>query len=97
MHAELIEDAVRHLAAIDRPSASPGEHEAAAWIAQRLREEGLDAVVEEDPAHGGYWWPLGVACFGAGLAGLSGRRRLAVAAGAAGAAAIWDDLVIWRH
>lgn len=97
MHEELIDATIRHLAAIDRPSASAGEHEAAAWIAARLREEGLDAQVEIDPAHGGYWWPLGLACLGAGAAGLAGSRRLAAVAGALGAAAIWDDLVIWRH
>ncbi|MBX5441151.1 MAG: M28 family peptidase [Solirubrobacteraceae bacterium] len=100
---ELIESAIRHLASIERGSASEGEREAAEWIAARLREEGLEPSVDGHPAHGGYWWPLGVACAVAGAAGLAagrgGRRRRALAALAAGAsaAAIWDDLVIWRH
>lgn len=103
---DLIEAAIRHLAAIERGSASEGEREAAEWIAQRLREEGLEPDVTGHPAHGGYWWPLGVATAAAGLAGLAatrrarrGRRRSALAAvvGAASAAAVWDDLVIWRH
>lgn len=100
---ELIESAIRHLASIERGSASAGEREAAEWIAARLREEGLEPSVDDHPAHGGYWWPLGVACAVAGVAGLAagrgGRRRRALAALAAGAsaAAVWDDLVIWRH
>ena len=89
----LLEDAVRHLEAIDRPSASDGERVAAEWIAARLREEGVrEARVEEEPAHGTYWWPLGVLAALAGLAGLSGRRWLRTAAGAFAAAGIADDI-----
>ncbi len=92
--------AVAHLASIERPSASAGEHAAAAWIVARLRELGLDARIETERAHGGYWWPLGLPNAAAALAaGWLGRRprsawrRLAAAlAGAAGAAAIADDV-----
>ena len=94
---DLIEHTVRHLASLERASASEGERRAAEWIAERLREEGLDPVLEDHPAHGGYWWPLGVATGTAALAGLIGRRPLMAAAGAAATAAVWDDLVIWRH
>jgi len=103
---DLIETAIRHLAAIERGSGSPGERQAAEWIAQRLRDEGLDPAVTDHPAHGGYWWPLGLATGAAALAGIAatraarrGRRRSALAAlvGTAAAAAVWDDLVIWRH
>jgi len=95
---DLIETAIRHLAALERGSGSPGEREAAEWIAQRLREEGLEPEVTDHPAHGGYWWPLGLATAAAALAGLGQRRRaLATAVGATAAAAIWDDLVIWKH
>ena len=45
---------------IDRPSASPGEREAAVWIRDRFRALGLDARIEEERAHGTYWWPLGI-------------------------------------
>ncbi len=56
-----LESDIRHLAAIDRPSASAGEREAAKWIAGRLREAGCAEVrIEEERAHGGYWWPLGL-------------------------------------
>ena len=60
-HRALMEDAVRNLAAIERGSASPGEREAAEWIAARLRELGCEARVEPESAHGGFWGPLGLA------------------------------------
>ena len=94
-----LRDAIAHLAAIDRPSASPGEREAAQWIAARLGEFGCSARVEEERAHGGYWFPLGVPAALAGAAGLAARLRpgaaTRVAAGAVGAvaaAAIYDDV-----
>lgn len=93
-----LRQAIAHLAAIDRPSASPGEHEAAEWIAAQLAEFGCDARVEEERAHGGYWFPLGVPNALAAAAGLLARRggrrerALAAAAGAFAAAAIWDDV-----
>lgn len=93
-----LRDAIAHLATIDRPSASRGEREAAHWIAARLQELGCQARVEEERAHGGYWFPLGVPNALAGLAGLlarrggAGRRTLAAVVGAFAAAAIWDDV-----
>ncbi len=87
------------LASFERPSASEGERIAAERIAARLRELGCEVQVEAEPAHGGYWWPLGL-LNGAGLlAGLAlargpGRRRRlgATLLAAAAAAAIWDDV-----
>ncbi len=90
--------AIVHLAAIDRPSASPGEREAAEWIAAQLAEFGCAVRVEQERAHGGYWFPLGVPNALAGAAGLLARRggrrnrALAAAVGAFAAAAIWDDV-----
>jgi hypothetical protein len=51
---------VEHLAAIERPSASEGEREAAGWIADRFRDAGLETRVEGERAHGGFWWPIGL-------------------------------------
>lgn len=79
---------------IPRPSASAGERQAAEWLVQRFAESGVEARIEAEPAHGTYWWPLGIgAAAGAigGLAALRGRRVLGAALGAAGAAAIADD------
>ncbi|MBS1871421.1 MAG: M28 family peptidase [Actinobacteria bacterium] len=95
-----LRQAIAHLAAIDRPSASPGEREAAQWIAAQLAEFGCDVRIEEERAHGGYWFPLGVPNALAGAAGLlarravprAGGRALAAALGALAAAAIWDDV-----
>lgn len=93
-----LRQAIAHLAAIDRPSASPGERAAAEWIAAQLAEFGCDARIEQERAHGGYWFPLGVPNALAGAAGLLlprlGRRGrvLAAAVGAFAAAAIWDDV-----
>jgi len=93
-----LRQAIAHLAAIDRPSASPGEREAAEWIAAQLAEFGCGVRVEQERAHGGYWFPLGVPNALAGAAGLLARRgggpgrALAAVVGAFAAAAIWDDV-----
>jgi acetylornithine deacetylase/succinyl-diaminopimelate desuccinylase-like protein len=88
----LIERVVRELAALERPSASDGERRAAEWIAAELREAGCREVrVEEERAHGGYWWPLGLLNAGSALAALLGRRAAALTGGLA-AAAIYDDV-----
>src|SRR5918999_745570 len=85
---------LEELEAIDRPSASPGERQAAQWLVARFAELGADPRVEGERAHGTYWWPLGIgAAIGAvaGLAALRGRRLLAAALGAGAAAAIADE------
>ena len=80
---------------MERGSCSPGEHEAAEWIAARLREAGADARVELERVHGTYWWPLGLTS-GFGIAGalLAGRRRrrMGAALAALGVAGVFDDL-----
>ena len=94
-----VENAIRELAEIDRPSASEGERRAAERIAGWLAAKGCRVEVERELAHGGYWWPIGLANASAvAAAGLALRRRSAaarmVATGVAGlaAAALWDDL-----
>jgi hypothetical protein len=89
-----LHDRVARLAAIERPSASDGERRAAELIAAELRDAGADARLEEEPAHGGYWWPLGIATALGALAGLAGGRRGAGLIGLAAAAAVADDLRI---
>jgi hypothetical protein len=90
--------AIHELAAFERPSASEGERRAAESIADRLRALGCSVAVEQERAHGGYWWPLGLAnALGAlgGAVALRRRGRLGRAfgavAGAVGAAVVWDD------
>jgi len=77
-----------------RPSASEGERRAAEWLVERFAELGAEARIEAEPAHGTYWWPLGIgAALGVlgGIAALRGRRLLGAALGAIGAAGIADD------
>jgi hypothetical protein len=91
--------AVDELAAMERPSASDGERRAADWIAERLQALGAPARTEQERAHGGYWWPVGIPNAAALAAALALgrrprsrlRRALALLVGGAGAAAIWDD------
>ena len=88
----LIERVVRELASYERPSASEGERRAAEWLSGEFRAAGCRSVrVEEERAHGGYWWPLGLLNVFAALAALLGRR-LAGAVGLVAAAAVYDDV-----
>ena len=85
---------VEELERIERPSASDGERRAAEWVLGQLRALGSKPRIEAEPAHGTYWWPLGIgAALGAlgGLAALRGRRLLGTLLGAAGAAGIAAD------
>lgn len=89
-----LRERLEELERIDRPSASEGERRAAEWLVARFAEEGAGARIEAEPAHGTYWWPLGLgAALGAlgGLAALRGRRLLGTLLGALGAAGIADD------
>jgi hypothetical protein len=90
---------VRHLAGFARPSASAGERRAAEWLAGRLCELGAEARVEQERAHGGYWWPIGVLNVAAAIAGSAAlwkhrprSRLLAAFVGAGAACALWDDM-----
>jgi len=91
---ERLRELLEELERIERPSASAGERRAAEWLVERLAERGAEARIEAAPAHGTYWWPLGLgAALGAvgGLAALRGRRALGAALAAAGAAGMADD------
>src|SRR3954451_6833031 len=88
--------AIRHLETIERGTASPGEREAAEWIAGDLRALGADAHTEAEQVHGGYWVRVGAAAgIAAGLAALAlrGRARLgALVGGALATASVLDDI-----
>lgn len=89
-----LRELLEQLAAIERPSASAGEREAADWLVARLAELGAQATIETERAHGTYWWPLGIGASAAALAGalaLRGRRLAAAGLGAAAFAAIADE------
>lgn len=92
---------IEHLTTWERPSASEGERRAAEWIAAELRELGYTADVEEERAHGTYWWPIGIATAAAGAAGVARPKGLrgrvvAAAVAAVSALAVWDECGLWR-
>ena len=88
----LIERVVRELASFERPSASGEERRAAEWLAGELGAAGCrDVRVEEERAHGGYWWPLGLLNAAALAAATMGRRAAALVGGLA-ATAVYDDV-----
>jgi acetylornithine deacetylase/succinyl-diaminopimelate desuccinylase-like protein len=85
---------LEELEVIERPSASEGERRAAEWLVERFAELGAEARIEAEPAHGTYWWPLGIgAALGAlgGIAALRGRRLLGGALAGAAAAGMASD------
>lgn len=91
---DFLRERLEELEQIYRPSASEGERRAAEWLVARFAEEGAEARIEAEPAHGTYWWPLGLgAALGAlgGALALRGRRLLGGALAAVCAAGIADD------
>jgi acetylornithine deacetylase/succinyl-diaminopimelate desuccinylase-like protein len=89
-----LRERLEELERIERPSASDGERQAAEWLVGQLGEVGAEARIEAEPAHGTYWWPLGIgAALGSlgAIAALRGRRLLGTLLGAVGAGAMADD------
>jgi hypothetical protein len=91
-----LRERIERWAAIERGSATPGEHAAAAMIADELRGYGLTVRIEEEQAHGGFWWPIGIPTALAAVAGFAGGA-FAAGAGLFGAAAVADDVNCERH
>src|SRR5271167_4377975 len=103
-HATLRE-VIEALAPIDKRAGSPGEHEAARWIAERLSRAGAPARIEEERFRDGYakqLLPLALASAATGILAATGRaRRLAATVGVLATAAIVDDASngprLWRR
>src|SRR5579862_857681 len=91
-----LHEVIERLAPLQRAPGSPGEAEAADWIAQRLRDAGCDADVEAAQYHDGYAKPIGTLAAIAAVAGLIALRRRGRLAGgllaALAGAAIADDI-----
>ena len=84
-------DWIRELAAIERPSASPGERRAAAWIVEQLAATAAPAHIEAEPAHGTHLPFVLPSALGLVAGRLRSRPAAAVTAGLA-TAAIVDEL-----
>jgi hypothetical protein len=93
-----LREVIEALAALERPSASEGEAEAARWIAERLRSLGCSVALDEEPAYGDFWRALcGLSALGAlaGVTALRGRRRrLGFGLGALAAAGMADEIAL---
>jgi hypothetical protein len=91
-----LRERVERWAAFEHGSATEGEARLAEMLADELRGLGLDVVIEEEPAHGGYWFPIGIPAALAAIAGFFGRA-FAVVAGLFAAAAVADDINCERY
>jgi len=92
-----LREVVEALAPLERRAGSPGERQAAEWLAERLQSVVGNARVEEEQFLDGYAPLMTKLCAAGAAAGaaalISRRARLpAAAAGAAAAAAIADDI-----
>lgn len=91
-----LREVIERLAPLERAPGSPGEAQAADWIALRLRAAGCEAEVEPAEYHDGYAKPIGTLAALTTLAGLIAMRpRGRLAGGALAAltgAAIADDV-----
>jgi len=93
----VMREVIEALEGIVREAGSPGEREAAEWIAARLEQAGATATIDDEKFHDGFAGMLGRLAAGAAAAGLvtaaTGRfRRLGAIAGAGAAALIADDI-----
>ena len=91
----LLDGTIRALAPFERAPGSPGEEQAAEWIAERLRGLGCDVSVDLEKIHGHFWRPVGlhsVLAAAGGFAALRGRRRLGAVLAAVAGAGLYDEI-----
>lgn len=90
-----LREVVERLAGLDRTPCSPGEREAARWIAGRLHDGGVrDVVLEEEPSWGTFLpqiTALGALGVLAGLLAAARRRRAASCCAVVAVAGIVDE------
>lgn len=91
-----LRERVERWAAIEHGSATDGEAAVAELLAGELRGLGLDVVIEEERAHGGYWFPVGIPTALAAIAAFFGRAAAAFI-GLFAAAAVADDINCERY
>jgi Peptidase family M28 len=97
--AQRLREQVTELSSIHRPSASPGERQAAEWVCGRMQAHGAPARIETERVHGGYWGPLTLLSVAGALGALAGGRSRLAGAALAGlaAAGVWDDISGGEH
>ena len=91
-----LREVIETLAPLERRAGSPGEEQAARWLAERLEQAGCEVTIDEEQFHDGYARVIGsLAAVGAlaGVAALRERtRKLGGATAAIVTAAIADDI-----
>jgi hypothetical protein len=90
-----VEDTISTLARLPRLPTSPGERQAAEWVARELGGLGCRVTLEDEQAHGSFARPLALLSAKGALAGLlalRGRRWIGVVGGALSAAGIAEDV-----
>ena len=94
---ETLREVVFTLAAIDRPPCSPGEREAAEWLAERLRGAGADEVALEDEPSWGTFPPTVTALAAGGalsaLLTLRGHRFLGATGSLKAGLGLFDEVL----
>jgi MYXO-CTERM domain-containing protein len=92
----MLREVIEALAPLERGAGSPGERQAAQWLAERLERAGCATQVDEEDYLPGYAEVIGTLAAAGALAGVAalGRRtrRLGGAAAAVVTAAIADDI-----
>jgi hypothetical protein len=93
--AATLREVVEALAPLDRTPCSPGEREAAEWLAQRLRAAGCREVALEDEPSWGTFAPTSAALAALGAAGtligLAGLRKLGAVVSLLSIAGVVDE------
>ncbi|MDQ4143652.1 MAG: M28 family peptidase [Actinomycetota bacterium] len=91
-----LREVIETLAPIERPPCSPGEREAAEWIAHRLSDAGCSDVRLEDEDAWGTFPPtitaIGVLGFAGAAAAARGRRWIGGVLASLGAGALLDEI-----
>jgi Zn-dependent M28 family amino/carboxypeptidase len=91
-----LREVIETLAQLERRAGSPGEEQAARWIARRFEDAGCDVTIDEEQFHDGYARVIGSLAAVGALAGVAalGKRTRALGGGAAAlvTALIADDV-----
>ncbi len=93
----ILREVIEALEGIEREAGSPGERQAAEWLAARLEQAGARTTIDDVPYHHGFAGMLGRLSAGAAAAGAvvaaTGKlRRAGALAGAGALALIADDI-----
>ena len=91
---QTLREVVERLAPLDRTPCSPGERQAAEWLAQRLGAAGAPALLEDEPSWGTFpptSTGLGLAGVAAALLVLRGHRAAGALLAGAGTAGVLDE------